>query len=611
MNARHPASPPAKHPVPLQIRNVKIPSAGEILYSMIHYYKFKDLNIVLDINSGAVHLTSDLVYDLLSFLGSNPFNDRPTKKEIAGALADIVESAETATNAPRDSKGNITTTVGIIDPIENDILALRERYSDEEIAEASSEIIELVEAGMLYTDDSQVTNEMLEDRGAVIKAMCLHVAHDCNMSCEYCFAGKGSFSGEKSLLSEETGKQAIDFLLENSGNRRNLEIDFFGGEPLMNFTVVKSLVAYGRAREKEYGKTIRFTITTNGLLLDEEKEAFINEYMDNVILSIDGRPEVNDAIRKTLTDQGTYSHIMKNYLRFKSVRKGNYYVRGTFTRHNLDFSEDVNHLADLGFIRVSIEPVVAADTGFTGVTTGSAAANAPRGSQVSSESVMSADPGFTKVSSESVATNARGGSQVSTEPVVAGTPVVSQVSNENATADVSRTNVKSAISTDDGYGLRNEDIPRILEEYDRLADMVLEHALNDEPFAFFHFNIDLSQGPCIVKRVAGCGAGTEYVAVSPEGDIYPCHQFVGEPEFKLGNLKDSNFKNHLYDLFNGAHIRNKAECAVCWAKYYCSGGCHANAWHINGNILEPYALGCELERKRLECAIGIQAVLLK
>jgi uncharacterized protein len=485
---------------------------------MIHHYKFKELNIILDINSGAVHLVSGLVYSLLSFMGNDPRYDSFTEDEIAERLAEIAESAGLA---------------------------------GEEVTEALAEIMELVEADMLFTDDSQVTNEMLENRGAVIKAMCLHVAHDCNMSCEYCFAGKGSFSGEKSLLSEETGKRAIDFLLRNSGNRRNLEIDFFGGEPLMNFPVVKSLVAYGRAREKEYGKNIRFTITTNGLLLDEEKEAFINEHMDNVILSVDGRPEVNDAIRKTLTDQGTYSLIMKNYLRFKSVRKGSYYVRGTFTRHNLDFSEDVKHLADLGFSRVSIEPVVAGEGSVSHMTN----------------------------------------TAIGIEPVVA-----------------------EEGSTGDGYGLKNEDVPRILEEYDRLADLVLAHALNDEPFAFFHFNVDLSQGPCIVKRVSGCGAGTEYVAVSPEGDIYPCHQFVGESEFKLGNLydtdNDSGFKNPLYDLFNGAHIRNKTECYACWAKYYCSGGCHANAWHINRNLLEPYALGCALERKRLECAIGIQAVLL-
>lgn len=433
----------------------------------------------MDINSGAVHVVNELIFDILDQYESTE------KAAIPGLLSD--------------------------------------KFPEEEIREALEDIEYLVENGMLYTDDSQVTIDMLEGRGAVIKAMCLHAAHDCNMTCKYCFGDKGAFEGVRSLLSLETGKKAIDFLLEHSGSRRNLEIDFFGGEPLMNFEVVKSLVDYGREAEKVYGKNIRFTITTNGLLLDDDKADYINENMDNVILSIDGRPEVNDNMRRTCNDKGTYDIITKNYLRFVEKRKGTYYVRGTFTRENLDFSEDVRHLVDKGFKNVSVEPVV---------------------------------------------------------------------------TDLSV-----------GYALQDEDAETLFQEYDKLTDLYLEYAKEGKKFEFFHFNVDLNQGPCVVKRVSGCGAGTEYVAVSPEGDIYPCHQFVGNPDFKLGNLYDGNFENKWYDKFNQAHIYNKEKCRDCWAKFYCSGGCHANAYHMNHDILEPYSLGCELEKKRIECAIAIKAVL--
>jgi uncharacterized protein len=400
---------------------------------------------------------------------------------------------------------------------------LESRYGKELLQEAASEIKTLITDGTLFSDDAHVTTGMLGKRGAVIKAMCLHAAHDCNMSCEYCFAGKGSFTGEKSLLDVGTGKRAIDFLLRHSSGRKNLEVDFFGGEPLMNFDTIKAIVTYGREEERKHGKNIRFTVTTNGLLLDEAKEAFINENMDNVILSIDGRPEINDAARKTVGGQGTYGHIIKNFNRFRERRKGNYFLRGTFTNNNLDFSDDVKHLVDLGFHAVSVEPVVADET--------------------------------------------------------------------------------------KAYALKPDDIPRIKDEYDRLADLCVSYAEAGKPFVFFHFNIDLEQGPCVIKRVSGCGAGTEYVAVAPDGDIYPCHQFVGEEQFRLGNVNDAVFENRLYDMFNGAHMMNKPECGACWAKYYCGGGCHANAWHINQDILKPYALGCEMERKRVECAIGIKAML--
>lgn len=446
---------------------------------MIHKFQFHDLNIAMDVNSGAIHVISDIVYDILDFY-------------------------------PAESKQTV-------------ISKLADRYSIQELNEAFDEIETLKQAGMLFADDSQVTTEMLEGRGQVIKAMCLHVAHDCNMRCKYCFGDTGAFEGHRSLLSFETGKQAIDFLLTHSGTRRNLEIDFFGGEPLMNFEVVKQLVAYGREAEKAFGKNIRFTITTNGLLLDEEKSRFINENMENVILSIDGRPEVNDRMRKTPNGKGTYDVITSKYLDFVKNRKGTYYVRGTFTRENLDFSEDVKHLADLGFRNISVEPVV-------------------------------------------------------TDPSLA-------------------------------YALQEEDLKRIFAEYDRLADLYLQSIQEGKSFEFFHFNIDLEQGPCVYKRVAGCGAGTEYVAVTPEGDIYPCHQFVGNPDFRLGNVAEDSFENRLYEDFNKAHIYNKEECRSCWARFYCSGGCHANAYNMNGTLAEPYQMGCKMEKKRLECAIGIRAAL--
>jgi uncharacterized protein len=438
----------------------------------------------LDVNSGAVHTASDAAYRALAFF-----------EEAGGARC----GAEAAMSA------------------------LAADFPEDELREALSEIEELIDEGSLFAEETEVPDDMIAARGAIIKAMCLHVAHDCNMSCRYCFADGGAFTGDKALMSADTGKRALDFLLEHSGSRRNLEIDFFGGEPLMNFPVVKELVAYGRERERDLGKHIRFTITTNGLLLDREKEDFCNAHMDNVVLSIDGRPSVNDAMRKTAGGGGTYEQVLKNYRRFAENRTGNYYVRGTFTNRNLDFSEDVRHLADLGFGNISVEPVVA-----------------PAGCD---------------------------------------------------------------------FALRESDIPRILDEYDRLADLFLRRARAGKGFSFFHFNIELDGGPCVFKRVAGCGAGTEYVAVSPEGLIYPCHRFVGNPEFLMGDVRDARFENAFYEMFNGAHIGRKPACGACFAKFYCGGGCHANAQQANGDILTPYAIGCELEKKRVECAIGIKASL--
>jgi len=448
---------------------------------MIHKYKFKENYIVMDVNSGAVHVVEDVIYDVLDHYDGSDNN------AIAAAL---------------DGK-----------------------YTAQQIDEALEDIRTLKREGMLFTDDSYITKELLESKEPAIKAMCLHIAHDCNMKCRYCFGDTGAFEGERSLMSYETGVKAIDFLISHSGSRRNLEIDFFGGEPLMNFEVVKRLVDYGKKAEAQFGKCIRFTITTNGILLDDDKTDFINEYMDNVILSIDGRPEVNDNMRKTCGGQGTYDKIIGNYKRFVEKRVGLYYVRGTFTRENLDFSNDILHLTSCGFGNVSVEPAVL-------------------------------------------------------PPSVP-------------------------------FALRDEDLEQIKEQYDLLAEICIEKAKAMENFEFFHFNIDLDQGPCVVKRLSGCGAGTEYIAVSPEGDLYPCHQFVGNKNFLLGNLYESHFINKLYDLFNNAHIYNKAACRECWAKFYCSGGCHANAFNINGDILKPYVLGCEMERKRVECAIGIKAELNK
>ena len=459
---------------------------------VVHLYRFKDLNIILDVNSGAVHTASDPVFDILSFCG--------------GALFSNERLARTFDT-------------------------LSKKYSLEVLSEAMHEISELTAAGMLFTPDPTEDEITPEGRGAVIKAMCLHAAHDCNMRCSYCFADTGGFSGERGLMPLKTGQKAIDFLLDQSGSRTNLEIDFFGGEPLMNFEVIKELVLYGRKCEKEYGKHIRFTLTTNGLLLDEEKTAFINEHVDNVILSIDGRPEINDRMRKTVNGEGTYGLIIDKLLTFVKSRKANkpadgnsprgrqYYVRGTFTAYNKNFTEDVLHLAELGFANISIEPAVT--------------------------------------------------------------------------------------DKDEPWALTESDLPELFAEYDRLADIIIESGKTGEPVSFFHFKVNLEQGPCVFKRASGCGAGTAYVAVTPEGDIYPCHQFAGEPEYKLGNVNDDSFNNRLFSDFEKAHIFSKNECRNCWAKYYCSGGCHANALHFSGSLYEPHRLSCELEKKRLECAIGL------
>ncbi|MFA5527646.1 MAG: thioether cross-link-forming SCIFF peptide maturase [Peptostreptococcales bacterium] len=451
---------------------------------MIHKYKFKDKYIVLDVNSGSVHVVDKIIYDILDYYDDN----------------------------------HSDLDYGILYGL------LNQEYSPESIKEALEEIQYLEGEKLLFADDDFITEDLLSKKEPVVKALCLHVAHDCNMKCKYCFASQGSFQGTKELMSLEIGKKAIDFLIEQSGNRRNLEVDFFGGEPLLNFDVVKELVAYGRETEKKKGKNIRFTITTNGIALDEEKIEYINENMENVILSIDGRPEINDYMRTTLNDKGTFNLIIDNYQKFIEKRtKKLYYVRGTFTKNNLDFSKDVLFLTEQGFKNVSVEPVV--------------------------------------------------------------------------------------VSEDVDYRLTEEDLPTIFGEYDKLADFYIQQGRENKDYEFFHFNLDLNQGPCVIKRVSGCGAGTEYMAIAPNGDLYPCHQFVGVEEFKIGNLLDENLDNPLYDTFNSAHIYTKEKCKSCWAKFYCSGGCHASAYNMNQDIHEPYFMACEMERKRIECAIGIKAVL--
>jgi Radical SAM superfamily. len=447
---------------------------------MIHAFSMHGQNLVLDVNSGAVHVFDDVAFRVLKCFGQD---GRPDNEKLA---------------------------------------ELGKNLTQEEIQEAVGEIQSLIDSGLLFSGDPYEEYLPKWSKKTVIKALCLHIAHDCNLRCRYCFAGGGEYLGKRSLMSLEVGKKAIDFLIENSGNRRNLEVDFFGGEPLMNFDVVKGIVEYARSREQETGKNFRFTITTNVLLLDKEKRDYINKNMQNVVLSIDGRKEVNDAMRKRIDGTGSYDRILPLAKAMVEERgHKDYYVRGTFTRNNLDFSKDVLHLADEGFEQISIEPVVA--------------------------------------------------------------------------------------SADSGLDIREEDVPRVCEEYERLAKIYVERRAGGKWFNFFHFMIDLEGGPCIAKRLRGCGSGTEYLAVTPEGDLYPCHQFVGRPEFLLGSVFEGLNGNPVREEFKSSNVYEKPECRSCWAKFYCSGGCAANAWKFNRDIRKPYRVGCELEKKRIECALWIKA----
>lgn len=450
---------------------------------MVHLYKLNGYNIVLDVFSGSVHAVDDVAFDAISMYETH------TPEEIKNALSEKYKD---------------------------------EGITSEELDEVLSDIAELKTDGKLFTEDQYADKAFdFKNRHTEIKALCLHVAHTCNLNCTYCFAAQGKYHGERALMSFETGKRALDFLVENSGKRRNLEVDFFGGEPLMNFEVVKQLVAYARSIEDKCGKHFRFTLTTNGVLLDDEVTEFANRECHNVVLSLDGRKEVHDRLRKTINGKGSYDTIVPKFQKFVKARgdKG-YYVRGTFTHNNTDFTNDIFHMADLGFTELSMEPVVCA-------------------------------PG-------------------------------------------------------EEYALTEEDLPVLFEQYEILAKEMLRREREGRPFTFYHYMLDLTGGPCIYKRISGCGSGTEYLAVTPWGELYPCHQFVGDPKYSMGNIWDGVTNKALQDEFKLCNAYARPDCKDCWAKLYCSGGCAANAYHATGSITGTYHYGCELFKKRIECAIMLK-----
>ena len=450
---------------------------------MVHQYKMGGYNIVIDVNSGAIHVVDDLTYDMIEMYESSDKN----------AI----------------------------------FVALEEKYPSQagDLEEAWQEIQDLIASEDLFSKDNYepyITD--FANRPTVVKALCLHIAHDCNLACKYCFAEEGEYHGKRELMSFEVGKKALDFLVANSGKRRNLEVDLFGGEPLLNFQVVKDLVAYGRSLEEKYDKNFRFTLTTNGVLLDDDIMEFANKEMGNVVLSIDGRPEIHNMMRPFPKGAESYDLIVPKFQKFADSRnQDKYYVRGTFTRNNLDFSKDVLHLADLGFKQISVEPVVAQET--------------------------------------------------------------------------------------DDYALREEDLPQLFEEYESLAQEMVRRHGTDEDFNFFHFMIDLEGGPCVAKRLSGCGSGTEYLAVTPTGDLYPCHQFVGNPDFLMGNVDEGVVNTSLRDSFKSCNVYAKDKCRECFARFYCSGGCAANSYNFHGDIHNAYDIGCALQKKRVECAIMIKVAL--
>lgn len=450
---------------------------------MIHRFTKKGLNFLLDVNSGAVHLLDDVSY----------------------AVSGLI-----------DEKMTETCPDAIVEALpQYDAAAVREAYA---------ELYDLKKNGQLFADDDYIDVSKYIPVGAPVKALCLHVAHDCNLRCQYCFASTGDFGTGRKIMPFEVAKNAIDFVIERSGKRRNIEVDFFGGEPLMAWDTVKQTIDYARSIEEEHGKKFRFTITTNGLLLDDEKIDYINANMDNVVLSLDGRPSVNDEMRKTVSGAGSYDIIVPKFQKLVEKRdpKLDYYARGTFTGKNLDFAEDVVHIADEGFDRLSVEPVAAEDGC--------------------------------------------------------------------------------------GYELTEADLDKIYAEYDRLTDIMEARREEGKPFHFFHFMVDLNQGPCVVKRLRGCGAGYEYVAVTPEGDIYPCHQFVGNEAFKQGSVLDGSFDMDIAHKFASMNIYTREKCGDCWAKFYCSGGCSAANHNFSHDLNVPYEMGCKMEKKRLECAIYLKAV---
>ena len=451
---------------------------------MVHQYKLNGYNIVLDTASGSVHTVDEVAYDIIAMYK----NEEPRK---------------------------------IVDEILKKYSHLDD-VTEEDILACIDDVRSLEDAGKLFSEDKfEKLAYSYKNNSNVIKAMCLHVAHTCNLNCSYCFASQGKYQGDRAVMSYEVGKRAFDFLIEKSGSRRNLEVDFFGGEPLMNWDVVKKLVAYARSIEKEHNKNFRFTLTTNGMLIDDEVIDFLNKEMSNVVLSLDGRPEVNDHFRKDYKGRGSYDIIVPKFKRLVEARGGkNYYVRGTYTHNNVDFTNDILHMADLGFTELSMEPVVC-------------------------------PPG-------------------------------------------------------DPYALTEEDLPKLFEQYEILAKEMIKRKKEGRGFTFYHYMLDLKNGPCIYKRITGCGSGTEYVSVTPWGELYPCHQFVGDEKYSLGNIWDGIKNTKVQDEFRSCNAYAREECKDCWAKLYCSGGCAANAYHATGSINGIYKYGCELFKKRIECAVMIQ-----
>ena len=452
---------------------------------MIHRYKLNGYNIVLDSASGSVHAVDEVAYDIIG-LFENKSREEITA-EILGKYKD---------------RGDVT---------------------EKDIGECLDDIQALKDGGKLFAKDTfePMAGKLKQKSAGVIKALCLHVAHTCNLNCSYCFASQGKYHGDRALMSLDVGKRALDFLIENSGTRRNLEVDFFGGEPLMNWDVVKQLVGYARKREKETGKNFRFTLTTNGMLIDDDVIDFSNREMSNVVLSLDGRKEIHDRLRVDYAGNGSYDRIVPKFQEFVKRRgDGDYYMRGTFTHANPDFLNDIKVMLDLGFDKLSMEPVVCA-------------------------------PG-------------------------------------------------------DEAALTEQDLPVVFEQYEKLAELMLEREKDGKPFTFYHYMIDLTGGPCIYKRISGCGSGTEYMAVTPWGDLYPCHQFVGEEKYKLGDIWNGVTAKDVQDEFACCNVYTRPDCADCWAKLYCSGGCAANAYHSTGSVNGVYKYGCELFKKRMECAIMIQ-----
>ena len=459
---------------------------------MIHQYQNNGYNIVLDVNSGAVHVVDQEAYDVIEVL--NRMNEDHT--------VETLKSPETAEALKKE---------------------LGEKYSEKDLLDILEAVTELTEQGRLFTKDIYESFiDVVKQRKTVVKALCLHIAHDCNLACKYCFAEEGEYHGRRALMSYEVGKKALDFLIANSGTRRNLEVDFFGGEPLMNWDVVKRLVEYARSVEKERGKNFRFTLTTNGMLIDDDVIDFANREMSNVVLSLDGRKEINDRTRVDYAGNGSYDRIVPKFQKLVKARGGQgYYMRGTFTHHNVDFTKDLFHMADdLGFTELSMEPVVAAP--------------------------------------------------------------------------------------DSPEALTEEDLPKLFDQYELLANDMLRRQKAGKPITFYHYILDLKHGPCIYKRISGCGSGTEYMAVTPWGDLYPCHQFVGDPKYLMGDIWKGVTNTAVRDEFKHCNAYARKECKDCWAKLYCSGGCAANSYHATGSITGVYEYGCELFKKRMECAIMIK-----